>query len=83
MSWNSGIFVGDKAVVAPSEPEDINYSPNKFIMEHPATIRDILYGICNTRDANLPLFQRELKAYILRRGVLHQREPHDSPTKPP
>lgn len=67
-----------------SEPEDINYSPNKFIMEHPANIRDILYGICNTRDANLPLFQRELKAYLLRRGVLHARE-SKSPriTEPP
>ena len=55
----------------------------RFIMEHPATIRDILYGICNTRDANLPLFQRELKAYLLRRGVMYQREPHDPPAKPP
>ena len=55
----------------------------RFIMEHPATIRDILYGICNTRDANLPLFQRELKAYILRRGIMYQREPHDAPQKPP
>ena len=52
-------------------------------MEHPATIRDILYGICNTRDANLPLFQRELKAYLLRRGIMYQREPHDAPQKPP
>ena len=52
-------------------------------MTEPATIRDILYGICNTRDADLPFFQRELKSYILRRGLLHQREPHDSPTKPP
>ena len=53
-------------------------------MEHPATIRDILYGICNTRDADLPLFQRELKAYILRRGILHARE-SGSPrvTEPP
>ena len=52
-------------------------------MSGPVNIRDILYGICNTRDADLPFFQRELKAYILRRGLLHQREPHDSPTKPP
>jgi len=52
-------------------------------MTEPATIRDILYGICNTRDADLPFFQRELKTYILRRGLLYQREPHDSPTKPP
>ena len=52
-------------------------------MEHPANIRDILYGIRNTRDANLPLFQRELKAYLLRWGIMYQREPHDSPTKPP
>jgi len=52
-------------------------------MSDPVNIRDILYGICNTRDADLPFFQRELKAYILRRGLLHQREPHDSPQKPP
>ena len=52
-------------------------------MSDPVNIRDILYGICNTRDADLPFFQRELKAYILRRGILHQREPHDPPTKPP
>ena len=43
-------------------------------MSTPLTVGDVLYGICNTRDADLPLFQRELKAYILRRGILHARE---------
>ena len=52
-------------------------------MFEPAKIGDILYGIANSRDQELDLFQRELKAYILRRGLLHQREPHDSPIKPP
>ena len=52
-------------------------------MSEPATIRDILYHIVNTRDQDLALYQRELKAYILRRGLLHQREPHDPPQKPP
>jgi len=53
-------------------------------MSDPVNIRDILYGICNTRDADLPLFQRELKSYILRRGILHARE-SESPriTEPP
>ena len=52
-------------------------------MFEPAKISDILYGIANSRDQELDLFQRELKAYILRRGLLHQREPHDAPQKPP
>ena len=53
-------------------------------MSAPVNIRDILYGICNTRDADLPFFQRELKSYILRRGILHARE-SESPriTEPP
>ena len=47
------------------------------------TVGDILYRIANTRDQDLDLYQRELKALILRRGLLHQREPHDPPAKPP
>ena len=55
-----------------------------FIMFEPAKISDILYGIANSRDQELDLFQRELKAYILRRGILHARE-SESPrvTEPP
>jgi hypothetical protein len=34
-------------------------------MHQPLTIHDILYGISNTRDADLTLFQRELKRYLL------------------
>jgi hypothetical protein len=52
-------------------------------MSEPITIRDVLYAIANSRDENLPLFQRELRQYLLRRGLLYQREPHDSPRKPP
>ena len=53
-------------------------------MFEPEKISDILYGIANSRDQELDLFQRELKAYILRRGILHARE-SESPrvTKPP
>jgi len=53
-------------------------------MFEPAKISDILYGIANSRDQELDLFQRELKAYILRRGILHASE-SESPrvTEPP
>lgn len=52
-------------------------------MSTPMTVGDVLYGICNTRDKDLCLYHRELKQFLIRRGLLNHREPHDPPTKPP
>ena len=42
-----------------------------------------LFGMTNRTLFRVMLGIAQLKAYLLRRGVLHQREPHDSPSKPP
>ena len=52
-------------------------------MSTPMTVGDVLYGICNTRDKDLDHYNRELKQFLIRRGLLNHREPHDPPTKPP
>ena len=52
-------------------------------MSTPMTVGDVLYGICNTRDKDLSLYYRELKHFLIRRGLLHHRESHDHSTKPP
>lgn len=41
-------------------------------MPQPTTIRDIIYRLCNSRDGELDLYQRELKYYLIRRGLFNQ-----------
>ena len=45
-------------------------------MKNPMTIHEILYAIRNTRDDDLPLFERELKYYLQRHGITDSGEPH-------
>ena len=50
-------------------------------MSKPMTIREILYAISNTRDGDLPLFERELKYYLQRQGITEPGEPHHQPAE--